>query len=107
MVQEPILRRPKIRRIYPLAVPRESAVQSGWSTDGSILSFLDRAQRTTPPIAQLLRADLPYRVRRGAAPVFTDAVVGGGTSVGVGPEMGIEAHWLDLHSDFNILSARS
>ena len=40
-------------------------------------------------------------------PVFTDAVVGGGTSVGVGPEMGIEAHGLDLHSDFNILSARS
>lgn len=35
--------------------------------------------------------------------VFTDPMVGSGTSVAVAREMGIEAHGLDLHSGFNIL----
>ena len=35
--------------------------------------------------------------------VFTDPMVGSGTSVEVAREMGIEAHGLDLHSGFNIL----
>lgn len=35
--------------------------------------------------------------------VFVDAMVGGGTSVAVAREMGIEAYGLDLHSGFNIL----
>lgn len=38
--------------------------------------------------------------------VFTDPMVGGGTSVEVAHEMGIEAHGLDLHSGFNILKQR-
>jgi hypothetical protein len=35
--------------------------------------------------------------------VFTDPMMGSGTSVEVAREMGIEAHGLDLHSGFNIL----
>lgn len=35
--------------------------------------------------------------------VFVDPMVGSGTSVQVGQEMGIEAYGLDLHSGFNIL----
>ncbi len=38
--------------------------------------------------------------------VFTDPMVGGGTSTEVAREMGIEAHGLDLHSGFNILKQR-
>ena len=38
--------------------------------------------------------------------VFTDPMVGGGTSVDVARELGIEAHGLDLHSGFNILKQR-
>ena len=38
--------------------------------------------------------------------LFTDPMVGGGTSVEVAREMGIEAHGLDLHSGFNILKQR-
>ena len=38
--------------------------------------------------------------------VFTDPTVGGGTSVEVAREMGIEAYGLDLHSGFNILKQR-
>jgi hypothetical protein len=38
--------------------------------------------------------------------VFTDPMVGGGTSVEVAREMRIEAHGLDLHSGFNILKQR-
>jgi hypothetical protein len=38
--------------------------------------------------------------------VFTDPMVGSGTSVEVAREMGIEAHGLDLHSGFNILKQR-
>lgn len=35
--------------------------------------------------------------------VFTDPMVGSGTSVEVACEMGIEAYGLDLHAGFNIL----
>ena len=35
--------------------------------------------------------------------IFVDPMVGGGTSVEVADEMGIEAYGLDLHSGFNIL----
>ena len=35
--------------------------------------------------------------------VFVDPMVGGGTSVEVAREMGIQAHGLDLHSGFNVL----
>ena len=35
--------------------------------------------------------------------VFTDPMVGSGTSVEVAREIGIEAYGLDLHSGFNIL----
>ena len=35
--------------------------------------------------------------------IFVDPMVGGGTSVDVADEMGIEAYGLDLHSGFNIL----
>lgn len=38
--------------------------------------------------------------------VFTDPMVGSGTSVQVTREMGIEAYGLDLHSGFNILTQR-
>ena len=38
--------------------------------------------------------------------VFTDPMVGSGTSVEVAREMRIEAHGLDLHSGFNILKQR-
>jgi len=38
--------------------------------------------------------------------MFTDPMVGGGTSVEVAREMRIEAHGLDLHSGFNILKHR-
>lgn len=35
--------------------------------------------------------------------VFVDPMMGGGTSIEVAKEMGIEAHGLDLHAGFNIL----
>lgn len=35
--------------------------------------------------------------------VFVDPMVGGGTSVEVARELGIEAYGLDLHSGFNVL----
>jgi hypothetical protein len=38
--------------------------------------------------------------------VFTDPMVGGGTSVDVAREMRIEAYGLDLRSGFNILKQR-
>jgi hypothetical protein len=38
--------------------------------------------------------------------VFTDPMVGSGTSVEVAREIGIEAYGLDLHSGFNILKQR-
>jgi hypothetical protein len=38
--------------------------------------------------------------------VFTDPVVGSGTSIEVGPDIGIEAYGLDPHAGFNILKQR-
>lgn len=72
---------------------------------GSILSFPDRGRwgdacypgNCSGYIYQTLFKHLQPRV-------FTDPMVGSGTSVEVAREMGIEAHGLDLHSGFNILT---
>jgi hypothetical protein len=71
---------------------------------GSILSFPDRGPwgdarypgNCSGYVYQTLFKHLRPRI-------FTDPMVGSGTSVAVAREMDIEAHGLDLHSGFNIL----
>jgi hypothetical protein len=77
---------------------------SGLMRAGSVLSFLDRG----PWGNSLYRGNCSgyvYReiFERLKPRVFTDPMVGGGTSTDVAWEMGIEGHGLDLHSGFNVL----
>ncbi len=68
-------------------------------TEGSVLSFPDRGPWGEPGY----RADCSGYVYREILTalrprVFTDHMVGGGTSIEVARATGIEAHGLDLHS---------
>jgi hypothetical protein len=77
------------------------------ATGGSILSFPERG-----PWGQAsYRGNCSGHVYRSLFEtlrprVFVDPMVGGGTSVEVARDMGIEAYGLDLHSGFNILKQR-
>jgi len=74
---------------------------------GSILSFPDRGPWGNPGYRGNCSGNVYREVFEVLHPrVFTDPMVGGGTSVEVAREMGIEAHGLDLHSGFNILKQR-
>jgi len=74
---------------------------------GSILSFPDRGPWGDPGYRGNCSGHIYRQIFEFLHPrVFTDPMVGGGTSVEVAREMGIEAHGLDLHSDFNILKQR-
>jgi len=74
---------------------------------GSILSFPDRGPWGNPSYRGNCSGYVYRQVFEVLHPrVFTDPMVGGGTSVEVAREMAIEAHGLDLHSGFNILKQR-
>jgi hypothetical protein len=74
---------------------------------GSILSFPDRGPWGNPRYRGNCSGYVYREIFEALHPrVFTDPMVGGGTSVEVAREMGIEAHGLDLHSGFNILKDR-
>jgi hypothetical protein len=76
--------------------------------DGRAASFLFPTE--DPGAIRAIRGNCSghvYRIFESLHPrVFTDPMVGGGTSVEVAREMGIEAHGFDLHSGFNILKQR-
>jgi hypothetical protein len=72
---------------------------------GSVLSFPDRG----PWGDSRYRGNCSGYIYKGVFEqlrprVFTDPMVGSGTSVDVARGMGIEAHGLDLHSGFNVLA---
>jgi hypothetical protein len=74
------------------------------TTGGSILSFPERGPWGNPGYRGNCSGYVYREIFEALQPhVFTDPMVGGGTSVEVAREMGIEAHGLDLHSGFNIL----
>jgi hypothetical protein len=74
---------------------------------GSVLSFPDRGPWGDPGYRGNCSGYVYREIFERLRPrVFTDPMVGGGTSVEVAREMRIEAHGLDLHSGFNILKRR-
>ena len=77
------------------------------ATGGSILSFPERGPWGDPRYRGNCSGHVYRQIFEALRPrVFTDPMVGGGTSVEVAREMGIEAQGLDLHSGFNILRQR-
>jgi hypothetical protein len=74
------------------------------ASGGSILSFPDRGPWGQPGYRGNCSGHVYRRIFEALRPgVFTDPMVGGGTSVEVARDMGIEAHGLDLHSGFNVV----
>jgi len=74
---------------------------------GSILPFPDRGPWGDPGYRANCTGYIYRHIFEFVHPrVFTDPMVGGGTSGEVAREMGIEAHGLDLHLGFNILKRR-
>jgi len=77
------------------------------TTGGSIFSFPDRGPCIDTGYSGLSSGYVYREIFEVLQPcVFTDPMVGGGTSVEVAREIGIEAHGLNLHSGFNILKQR-
>jgi hypothetical protein len=82
-------------------------MQDGHPLNGSILSFPDRGSWGNARYRGNCSGHVYKYIFEKLTPrVFTDPMVGGGTSVEVARGMGIEAHGLDLHSGFNILAQR-
>jgi hypothetical protein len=74
---------------------------------GSILSFPERGPWGDPGYRGNCSGYVYREIFERLHPrIFTDPMVGSGTSVEVAREMQIEAHGLDLHSGFNILKQR-
>ena len=74
---------------------------------GSILSFQNRGPWGDPGYRGNCSGHVYREIFEWLHPcVFTDPMVGGGTSVEIAREMHIEAHGFDLHSGFNILKQR-
>lgn len=72
--------------------------------EGSLLSFPERGPWGDARYRGNCSGYVYQRLFEWLRPrVFTDPMVGSGTSVEVARGMGIEAHGLDLHSGFNIL----
>ena len=72
--------------------------------DGSLLSFPQRGPWGNAGYRGNCSGYVYQRIFQWLRPrVFTDPMVGSGTSVEVAREMGIEAYGLDLHSGFDIL----
>lgn len=72
--------------------------------DGSVLSFPERGRWGNAGYRGNCSGYVYQKIFQWLRPrVFTDPMVGSGTSVEVAREMGIEAYGLDLHSGFNIL----
>lgn len=70
----------------------------------SILSFPDRGHWGNASWRGNCSGHVYKKIFEQLKPgVFVDPMVGGGTSIEVAREMGIEAYGLDLHSGFNIL----
>lgn len=75
---------------------------------GSVLAFPERGPWGSAAYRDNCSGHVYRRLFATLQPqVFTDPTVGGGTSVEVAREMGIEAYGLDLHSGFNILKQRT
>jgi len=73
-------------------------------SQGSIFSFPDRGRWGNARYRGNCSGHVYKRIFEYLRPrVFTDPMVGSGTSVEVAREMGIESYGLDLHSGFNIL----
>lgn len=73
--------------------------------NGSILSFPERGPWGNAGYRGNCSGYVYKRIFEYLRPqVFTDPMVGSGTSVDVARDMGIEAYGLDLHSGFNILT---
>jgi hypothetical protein len=80
---------------------------AGQADSGSVLAFPDRGRWGNPGYRGNCSGHVYRRLFEMLHPrVFTDPMVGGGTSVEVARAMGIEAYGLDLHSGFNILRQR-
>ena len=80
------------------------AVTTYPSSQGSILSFRDRGPWGNARYRGNCSGHVYKRIFECLQPrVFTDPMVGSGTSVEVAREMEIESYGLDLHSGFNIL----
>jgi hypothetical protein len=74
---------------------------------GSVLSFPERGPWGKAAYRGNCSGHVYREIFAALRPrVFTDPMVGSGTSVEVARELGIEAHGLDLHSGFNILKDR-
>ena len=81
-----------------------SVYDAGKVAHNSILSFPDRGPWGNSRYRGNCSGYVYKRIFEHLRPrVFTDPMVGSGTSVEVARGMGIEAHGLDLHSGFNIL----
>lgn len=79
----------------------------GAGEQGSILSFPECGTWGRADYRGNCSGHVYRRIFEALRPaVFTEPMVGGGTSVEVAREMGIEAYGLDLHSGFNILARR-
>lgn len=77
------------------------------ATGGSILSFPERGPWGKSAYRGNCSGHIYRRIFEALQPkVFTDPMVGSGTSVEVARDLGIEAHGLDLHSGFNVLQQR-
>jgi hypothetical protein len=90
--------------VYDAVTERVKELPPNTLSHGSILSFPDRGPWGNSRYRGNCSGHVYKRIFEHLRPrVFTDPMVGSGTSVEVAREMGIEAHGLDLHSGFNIL----
>jgi hypothetical protein len=90
--------------VYDAVTERVNELPPNTLSHGSILSFPDRGPWGNSQYRGNCSGYVYKRIFEHLRPrVFTDPMVGSGTSVEVAREMGIEAYGLDLHSGFNIL----
>jgi len=90
--------------VYDAVTERVKGLPPNTLPHGSILSFPDRGPWGNSRYRGNCSGYVYKRIFEHLRPrVFTDPMVGSGTSVEVAREMDIEAHGLDLHSGFNIL----
>ena len=90
--------------VYDAVTERVKELPPNTLSHGSIVSFPDRGPWGNSRYRGNCSGHVYKRIFEHLRPrVFTDPMVGSGTSVEVAREMGIEAYGLDLHSGFNIL----
>jgi len=90
--------------VYDAVTERVKGLPPNTLSHGSILSFPDGGPWGNSRYRGNCSGYVYKRIFEYLRPrVFTDPMVGSGTSVEAAREMGIEAYGLDLHSGFNIL----